>query len=76
MKLPPLVYDTSQHDQTVLIHKQVLKIAEQRSDKVLEARAYAGLGHAARCMQDYETAKSYHEKQLDNALETISKCLL
>jgi tetratricopeptide (TPR) repeat protein len=51
----------------------VLKIAEQRSDKVLEARAYAGLGHAARCMQDYETAKSYHEKQLDNALETKDK---
>jgi tetratricopeptide (TPR) repeat protein len=24
-------------------------------------------------MQDYETAKSYHEKQLDNALETKDK---
>ncbi|TNN82298.1 Tetratricopeptide repeat protein 28 [Liparis tanakae] len=30
-------------------------------------RAYAGLGHAARCMQDLERAKQYHEQQLSIA---------
>ena len=51
----------------------MLKIAEQNKDKTLEARAYAGLGHAARCSGDTMSAKAYHEKQLDNALQTKDK---
>lgn len=39
----------------------------------VEARAYAGLGHAARCAGDYTQAKQWHERQLDVALTTRDK---
>lgn len=39
----------------------------------VEARAYAGLGHAARCAGDYAQAKHWHERQLDMALATRDK---
>lgn len=39
----------------------------------MEARAYAGLGHAARCAGDYAQAKHWHERQLDMALATRDK---
>lgn len=39
----------------------------------MEARAYAGLGHAARCAGDYAQAKYWHERQLDMALATRDK---
>ena len=56
---------------------QVLNIAHDIRDRTLEARAYAGLGHAARSKGDHAQAKNYHEKQLDNALQTKDKvCLI
>lgn len=39
----------------------------------VEARAYAGLGHASRCAGDYVQAKQWHERQLDVALATRDK---
>lgn len=39
----------------------------------VEARAYAGLGHASRCAGDYAQAKQWHERQLDIALSTRDK---
>ena len=51
-------------------HNNVLKIAQELKDKSIEARAYAGLGHAARCTGDIVQAKMWHEKQLDMALMT------
>lgn len=36
-----------------MYHENVLKIAQELGDKAVEARAYAGLGHAARCAGDY-----------------------
>ena len=42
-------------------------------DHTIEARAYAGLGHAARCMGDHVAAQNWHEKQLDMALKTRDK---
>ncbi|TAE95036.1 MAG: tetratricopeptide repeat protein [Runella slithyformis] len=36
-------------------------------------RAYAGLGHAARCAGDYNQAKKWHEKQLEMALAARDK---
>ena len=55
---------------------QVLNIAHDIRDRTLEARAYAGLGHAARSKGDHAQAKNYHEKQLDNALQTKDKVCL
>ena len=54
-------------------HNNVLKIAQELKDKSIEARAYAGLGHAARCTGDIVQAKMWHEKQLDMALNTKDK---
>ena len=57
----------------------MLNIAHDIRDRTLEARAYAGLGHAARSKGDHAQAKSFHEKQLDNALQTkdkVSFCLI
>ena len=51
----------------------MLRIAQELGDKTIEARAYAGLGHAARCMADYSQARRWHEKQLDVALHTKDK---
>lgn len=54
-----------------------MKIAAQINDRGLEARfnyrAYAGLGHAARCAGDYNQAKKWHEKQLEMALAARDK---
>ncbi|GBP96131.1 Tetratricopeptide repeat protein 28 [Eumeta japonica] len=42
-------------------------------DRAIEARAYAGLGHAARCAGEYTQAKKWHERQLDVALTARDK---
>lgn len=34
--------------QAIVFHEHVLRIAQELGDRVIEARAYAGLGHAAR----------------------------
>ena len=57
-------------------HNNVLKIAQELKDKSIEARAYAGLGHAARCTGDIVQAKMWHEKQLDMALMTKVSVIL
>lgn len=36
-------------------------------------RAYAGLGHAARCAGDYGQSKIWHNKQLEQALVARDK---
>lgn len=59
--------------QAIVFHEQVLRIAQQLGDKSIEARAYAGLGHAARCSNDFTQAKRWHEKQLEMALSTRDK---
>ena len=50
-------------------HTHVLELAQELEEKAIEMRAYAGLGHAARCMQDLERAKQYHQQQLGIAEE-------
>ena len=57
----------------MVYHNHVLKIAQELKDRSIEARAYAGLGHAARCTGDILQAKMWHEKQLDMALATRDK---
>ena len=52
---------------------RVLSLAQELGDKSIEARAYAGLGHAARCIGNSLQAKVWHEKQLDMALATKDK---
>lgn len=63
--------------QAIVYHENVLKIASQLNDRALETRflyrAYAGLGHAARCCGDYTLAKKWHEKQLEMALAARDK---
>lgn len=39
--------------QAISYHENVLRIAQDLGDHAVEARAYAGLGHAARCAGDY-----------------------
>ena len=48
----------------MLFRSHVLELAQELNEKAVEMGAYAGLGHAARCMQDLERAKQYHEQQL------------
>lgn len=36
-----------------MFHENVLRIAQELGDRAVEARAFAGLGHAARCAGDY-----------------------
>ena len=60
-------------EQAIAFHNHVLRIAQALGDRTIEARAYAGLGHAARCMSDYAQAQTWHEKQLDMALTTKDK---
>ena len=48
-----------------MYHNNVLRLATELKDHSIEARAYAGLGHAA--------AQTWHEKQLDMALKTRDK---
>lgn len=40
--------------QAIAYHEHVLRIAQELGDRAIEARAYAGLGHAARCAGDYK----------------------
>lgn len=39
--------------QAIVYHENVLRIAQELGDRAVEARAFAGLGHAARCAGDY-----------------------
>lgn len=39
------------YDKAVSYHSRVLKLAQELGDRTVEMRAFAGLGHAARCMQ-------------------------
>lgn len=45
--------------QAIIYHENVLKIAQELGDKAVEARAYAGLGHAARCAGDYHQVSAW-----------------
>lgn len=38
-------------DKAISYHTHVLELAQELGDKSVEMRAFAGLGHAARCMQ-------------------------
>lgn len=38
-------------DKAISYHTKVLELARELSDRSIEMRAFAGLGHAARCMQ-------------------------
>lgn len=38
-------------DKAISYHTRVLELAQEQGDRSIEMRAYAGLGHAARCMQ-------------------------
>lgn len=38
-------------DKAISYHTRVLELAQEQSDRAIEMRAFAGLGHAARCMQ-------------------------
>ena len=38
-------------DKAVSYHTRVLELARELEERAFEMRAYAGLGHAARCMQ-------------------------
>lgn len=42
-------------DKAISYHTRVLELAQEQGDRSIEMRAYAGLGHAARCMQVSET---------------------
>ena len=53
-----------------MFYTHVLRLASELKDLSIKARAYAGLGHAARCVGDQDAAKNWHEKQLDMALKT------
>lgn len=44
-------------DKAVSYHTRVLELAQELGDRAIEMRAYAGLGHAARCMQVGVTSK-------------------
>ena len=43
--------------QAISFHENVLRIAQELGDRAIEARAYAGLGHAARCAGDYQQVR-------------------
>lgn len=38
-------------DKAISYHTRVLELSQELVDRAIEMRAYAGLGHAARCMQ-------------------------
>jgi tetratricopeptide (TPR) repeat protein len=61
------------YEQAIHFHEQVLRISQEIGDRAIEAKAYAGLGHAARCMGDLHQAKRWHERQLDIGLATKDK---
>lgn len=52
--------------QAITFHENVLRIAKELGDRAVEARAYAGLGHAARCAGDYQQVGCHSYK---NTLE-------
>ena len=58
------------YEQAIHFHEQVLRISQEIGERTIEAKAYAGLGHAARCMGDLLQAKRWHERQLDIGLAT------
>lgn len=51
----------------------MLRISQEIGDRGIEAKAFAGLGHAARCMGDLIQAKRWYERQLDVALTMKDK---
>lgn len=52
--------------QAIAFHENVLRIAQELGDRAIEARAYAGLGHAARCAGDYQQVIQWQrEKRLN-----------
>jgi len=50
--------------QAITYHENVLRLAQELGDKVIEARAYAGLGHAARCAGNYSQVNFINETTL------------
>uniref|UniRef100_A0A667Z367 Tetratricopeptide repeat domain 28 n=1 Tax=Myripristis murdjan TaxID=586833 RepID=A0A667Z367_9TELE len=52
-------------DKAISYHTRVLELAQELGERAIEMRAYAGLGHAARCMQ----AVRYHRQELQISLE-------
>lgn len=46
-------------DKAVSYHTRVLELAQDLADRAVEMRAYAGLGHAARCMQVGITSEQF-----------------
>lgn len=62
--------------QATLCHDRVLHLSRSLRDRSLEARACAGLGHAARCAGQLDGAKRWHERQLDAALGSRDKVLI
>ena len=73
MPLTKILSNPFNFAQAMVYHNNVLKISQELKDRSIEARAYAGLGHAARCTGDILQAKMWHEKQLDMALVTKDK---
>lgn len=60
-------------EQATQYHEQLMRVAQEIGDKSIEARAYAGLGHATRCTGDLQQAKQWYEKQLDISLVAKDK---
>ena len=56
-------------------HEEVLRLSLQLEDKAIEAKAYGGLGIAARQLGNLLQAKKFHEKQLETSLKLKDKSL-
>lgn len=50
--------------QAITYHENVLRLAQELGDKVIEARAFAGLGHAARCAGNYAQVSFNNGKKI------------
>ncbi|CAG2108444.1 unnamed protein product, partial [Medioppia subpectinata] len=61
------------YEQAIHFHEQVLRISQEIGDRMIESKAYAGLGHASRCMGDLLQAKRWHERQLNIGLVTKNR---
>lgn len=46
--------------QAIAYHENVLRIAQNLGDRAIEARAYAGLGHAARYVTAFYSIGTHH----------------
>ncbi len=57
----------------IQFHEQVLRISQEIGDRTIEAKAFADLDHASRCMGHLIQAKRWHERQLDIALAMKDK---